>query len=339
MCLIRSPATSNANTVTVTPFLLSHQTGLAVDGAFHERRVARCPVGDFDPGARDLLAAFDRAQEGYGETAAVCDRRGVGVEQADQGVDVLGFPCLLEGPDDLGLPGGRARGGLRGADATPGRGGQLAACRRGTADDLGHLGEGVAEDVVQDERDALSRGHRVEHDQESHVDRLVQGDPVGGVGQDGPAWPADPLGPFWQRLGDPFAHVGLSPGPGRAEQIEADAAGDRGEPGAGGFDGVLLPPGQGVPAGVGLLHGVLGLGQGAKEPVGEVDQLTPLAHDRVQARIGQAPARISSVWPGWGGHGAGSFGRICPHPFDKTAHRNVRLARRLTFRGVVLSDF
>ena len=36
--------------------------------------------------------------------------------------------------------------------------------------------------------------------------------------------------------------------------------------------------------------GIFGFGQGAQEPVGEVDQLTPLAHDRVQARIGLAPA-------------------------------------------------
>jgi hypothetical protein len=156
MCLIRSPATSNANTVTVTPSLLSHQPGLAVDRTLQERRLAGCPAGDFDPGARDLLAAFDGAQEGNGEAAAVGDRRGVGVEEADQGVDVLRFPGLLEGPDDVGLPGWGGRGGLRGADAAAGRGGQLAAGRRGTADDLGHLGEGVAEHIVQDERDALA---------------------------------------------------------------------------------------------------------------------------------------------------------------------------------------
>ena len=83
------------------------------------------------------------------------------------------------------------------------------------------------------------------------------------------------------------------------EQVEADAAGHRGQPGAGGFDGVLLRPGQGVPASVGLLDGIFGLGQRAQEPVSEVDQLTPLAHDRVQARVGPAAS-----WPGWGGHGA-----------------------------------
>ena len=91
--------------------------------------------------------------------------------------------------------------------------------------------------------------------------------------------------------------------------------------------------GHGVPAGVGLLDGILSLGQGAQQPVGEIDQLAPLAHDRAQARIGPAVS-----WPGSGGHGAaGSLGRICPHQFDETPHRTVRPARRLTFRGVVSS--
>jgi hypothetical protein len=51
--------------------LLSHQTWLAVDRAFQERHVAGRPVGDFDPGACDLLAAFDGVQEGDGEAATV----------------------------------------------------------------------------------------------------------------------------------------------------------------------------------------------------------------------------------------------------------------------------
>ena len=227
----------------------------------------------------------------------------------------------------------RGRGRLRGADAAAGGGGQLAAGRRGAADDLGHFGEGVAEDVVQDERDALGRGHRVEHDEEGHVDRLIEGDPVGRVGRGAAGPPAGPLRRVGQRLGDPFAHVALPPGPCRAEQVQADAAGDRGQPGAGRFDGVLLRPGHGVPAGVGLLDGILGLGQRAQQPVGEVDQLAPLAHDRAQARVGPAAS-----WPGSGGHGAAaSLGRICPHQFDETAHRNVRLARRLTFRRAASS--
>jgi hypothetical protein len=105
-----------------------------------------------------------------------------------------------------------------------------------------------------------------------------------------PARPlAAPLRRLGQRLGDPFAHVALPPGPCRAEQVQADAAGNRGQPGAGGVDGVLPLPGHGVPAGVGLLDGILGLGQGAQQPVGEIEQLPPLADDRAQARVGPAP--------------------------------------------------
>ena len=83
--------------------LHGHQPRLTVDRAFQERHVGGSAVGDFDPGARDLLAAFDGDQEGKGPAAAVGGRRGVGVEQADQGADVLGLPRLLEGPDQPGL--------------------------------------------------------------------------------------------------------------------------------------------------------------------------------------------------------------------------------------------
>jgi hypothetical protein len=44
---------------------------------------------------------------------------------------------------------------------------------------------------------------------------------------------------------------------------------------------------QGIPAGIGFLHGVLGFGQGSQQPVGEIDQLTLLAEDRGQARVGR----------------------------------------------------
>ena len=80
--------------------------------------------------------------------------------------------------------------------------------------------------------------------------------------------------PVGHRLGDPLADVALPAGPGRAEQVEADAAGDGGQPGAGRLDGLLLLPGQGVPAGVGLLDDVLGVGERAEQPVGDVDQLS-----------------------------------------------------------------
>ena len=52
--------------------------------------------------------------------------------------------------------------------------------------------------------------------------------------------------------------------------------------------------GHGVPAGVRLLDDVLGIGQGAEQPVREIDQLTPLAHDRGQARLGLPVSRLGS---------------------------------------------
>jgi hypothetical protein len=56
--------------------LLSNQPGLAVYRAFQERGVAGRTVGDFDPGACDLLARLDRGQECNGQAAAVGDRGG-----------------------------------------------------------------------------------------------------------------------------------------------------------------------------------------------------------------------------------------------------------------------
>jgi hypothetical protein len=41
------------------PVNLRDQAGLAVDRSLQERRVSGRPLGEFDPGARDLLAAFD----------------------------------------------------------------------------------------------------------------------------------------------------------------------------------------------------------------------------------------------------------------------------------------
>jgi hypothetical protein len=264
---------------------LSHQTGLTINRTLQERH-AGCRTDPADEEASDLLAAFDRAEHGADEAATVARRGGVGVEEADEGVDVPGLHRLLEVPDEAGLAGCRGRGRLRGANAAAGRGGQLAACRRGPADDLGHFAEGVAEDIMQDERNALGRGHRFEHNEEGHADRLIQGDPVGPVGRTAARPPVDPFRTFGQRLGDPFTHVALAPGPRRAEQVQADAAGNRRQPGAGGFGGFPLVPRHGVPAGIRLLHGILSLGQGAEQPVGEIDQLAPLAHDRAQLWIG-----------------------------------------------------
>jgi hypothetical protein len=83
------------------------------------------------------------------------------------------------------------------------------------------------------------------------------------------------------------------------------------------------------------LYDILGIGQGTEEPVREIDQLTPLAHDRTQARIEPAVS-----WLGLGGHGvADLLGHICPYQSDETAHRTVRLARRLTSPRIVSSYY
>src|SRR5215472_8572291 len=87
---------------------LSHQAGLAVDAAFQDRQ-AGCPGGDVDEEARDLPGAFDRAEHRADQPAAVTGRGGAGVEERDEGADVLGFPCLPEVPDEAGLPGPRGQ--------------------------------------------------------------------------------------------------------------------------------------------------------------------------------------------------------------------------------------
>src|SRR5262249_24043672 len=139
----------------------------------------------------------------------------------------------LEVPDDAGALSRWRCGSRRRAEATSGRGGQLAACRRSAAHDLGHVRERVAEDVVQDERDALSGRHRFEHDEEGHTDRLVEGDAVRRIDGAAARSPVDPLRTVGYWFGDPFTYIAFAPGAGRSEQVETDAAGDRRQPGPG----------------------------------------------------------------------------------------------------------
>jgi hypothetical protein len=139
---------------------LGDQAGLAVDGAFEDGQVG-CVDGEIGQVAGDLLGALDGVQRGGGPPAAVGGNGGTGVEQGDEGGDIAGLPGGFEVADDGGLAGGGGRTGVGGADAAAAGGGQLAAGGRGAADDAGDLGEGIAEDVVQDERDALGRGSSI----------------------------------------------------------------------------------------------------------------------------------------------------------------------------------
>ena len=166
---------------------------------------------------------------------------------------------------------------------------------RRTADHLGDLGERVAEDVVQDERDPFGRRHRFEDDEECHVDRLVQGDPVGGVGDRTTRAPGDPVRRFGQRLGYPFTDVALPSRSCRAELVEADATDDGGQPRARVLDGSLLWRGQRGTTGLGLLHCILGVGERPQHSVGDVEQLVPLADDRAESRIDSTRRGSNSV--------------------------------------------
>ena len=62
--------------------LFRSQTGQTVDRTLQDPHVAGCSAGETGQVARDLLAAFDRAQRGADQAAAAGDHRGVGVQQA-----------------------------------------------------------------------------------------------------------------------------------------------------------------------------------------------------------------------------------------------------------------
>ena len=79
--------------------LLTDEAGLAVNRALHHGQTG-CPVGEIGGGPRHLLAALDQLEHSADQAAAVGDRGGAGVEQADEGADVAGFPGLLEVPDE-----------------------------------------------------------------------------------------------------------------------------------------------------------------------------------------------------------------------------------------------
>src|SRR4051812_18627373 len=93
---------------------------------------------------------------------------------------------------------------------------------------------------MENESDTLRWRHGIEHDQEGHGDRLVEGDQIEWVAVRGAVAAADPLIGFRQRLRDPLADVALSTGSCRTEKVKADAGGDRREPGTGGLNGCPL---------------------------------------------------------------------------------------------------
>ena len=107
MCLIRPPATSNANTVTVTPSCWATRPGWPFDHTLQDCHV-ECYADDRGVEARDLLAASDGAQGGGDESAAIGGSRWLRVEDTDEGADVPGFPGLLKSLTRLARRAGEA---------------------------------------------------------------------------------------------------------------------------------------------------------------------------------------------------------------------------------------
>ena len=105
-----------------------------------------------------------------------------GIEDAHKGIEIASARGGEEGVDDPTLN-GEVGVGVRRAllDPTARSAGQLPGRGRGAANDLGDLVERDGEDVVEDERQALGRGQRLEDDQQREPDR---------IGEDGVAFGA-----------------------------------------------------------------------------------------------------------------------------------------------------
>jgi hypothetical protein len=116
------------------------------------------------------------------------------------------------------------------------------------------------------------------------------------------------------------------------ERSRADAAGDRGQPGARGYESVLLLAGHRVPASIEILHRVLVAGQRAQQPGGEIEQSVPLVHNCAQDRTRRASSRHRSV-----AHGSLTFvGSPLGFPIDEMEPRTAKQTRhRLTFRAAI----
>jgi hypothetical protein len=159
---------------------LRHETRTPVHGALVQPQ----SVGDAcdrHEVARDGVRAVDRAEGGADDAASVGEHDGVGIEDADQCFDVVRLPRRSQPPDHLGLVDRSARRRALRTTAQTCRRGELAGCRRRAVEDLADLGERVPEDVMQHERHALGRRHRLEHDEEGHGERLVEHHAVGRI--------------------------------------------------------------------------------------------------------------------------------------------------------------
>jgi hypothetical protein len=151
---------------------------------------------------------------------------------------------------------------------------------------------------VQHEDHALGRAEPLQHHQQGQADAVVEGDPVGGVGQCAVRRRCDELD-----LGGvvrPFPA-----GTGRADPVQAQAAGHHDQPAA-----LVLDAGhvRAEQAGERVLHGVLGGADVAEHPEREIDQVravVPVRLDDLRPVGCVAHSRSSLGRPGRGSAGPG----------------------------------
>ena len=153
-----------------------------------------------------------------------------------------------------------------GFDMSAGAGRELAAGRLAATECARHFGEVEAEDVVQQEARPLQRRQPFEHQHQRHRNivrqlarRLVVEDFVD------------------HRLGQPLADVELAPRLRRLHAIEAEPRHHGAEIAARLLDRRAV---GGVPAQIGVLHDVLGLGARAEHAVGKPGQRAPMRLER-----------------------------------------------------------
>lgn len=229
-----------------------HRADVAVD----EDRDRGAGVAVEDLG--HLLGADDFAGgEAGGDRGRVGDDFDAGVEDFEEVVEAALAGRGEEGFHDCALErhvgNGCAPATLLLNDAPPGAAGELAGGLRGAVEDRGDAVEGHAEEVVEDEGDPLGRVQGVEDHLEGEAD---------GVGHDRLGLRVGGGGLAGEGRGVVVAvELVLAAGAARAQEVEADAGGDRGEPAA----EVLDLGGVGArEAHPGLLDGVVGLARAAE---------------------------------------------------------------------------
>lgn len=257
---------------------------------------------------RDREGSLERPRARRDLAAAVADRDGVAREQPYERLGPAaggGREELLDDPLGLGLADLGA--GLAVGDVLLGAVEDLLAGGLADVEDLGDLPVRVVEGLPEDVHRALVGGEAL-HDGEDGVrDGFAL---LGGVGG------AEHRVADEERLGQPLADVGLAPGAGRGELVEAQVGEDLRQPGLGDLDALDV---GGLPAQERVLHGVLGLARGAEEAVGDRLQAGPGGLEPVHVVQGQrhgsdpSPGAVrggrSRGPPGCRGPGrSGSFG-------------------------------